>query len=120
MTILTQVLIILVAILHLLFLILEMFLWSTPLGLKTFGMTQALADSTRTLAMNQGLYNGLLAAGLLYGLLTADNKMVMFFLFFVVFAGVFGALTVGPKIFWIQALPALLAIASGYFIRDQV
>jgi putative membrane protein len=119
MTLITQTLTVLVALLHLLFLILEMFLWTTPFGLKTFGMTQQLADSSRTLAMNQGLYNGFLAAGLLYGLLSSDNRMVMFFLICVVIAGLFGAATVSSRIFWIQALPAILALVSGYFFKGQ-
>lgn len=101
----------LVAILHLWFLVLEMFLWTKPLGLKTFRNTPEKAETTRVLAANQGLYNGFLAAGLLWGLLwLADWRVVAFFLVCVAVAGAYGAWSVSRRIFWIQALPALLAL----------
>ncbi len=103
-----------VAALHLYFLVLEMFLWRTPKGLATFGMTQEHADATATLAANQGLYNGFLAAGLVWSIL-ASEKMgehaALFFLGCVVVAGCYGAKTVNKRIFFVQALPALVALS---------
>jgi putative membrane protein len=101
----------LVAIEHAYILVLEMFFWNKPLGLKTFNLSQEFADATTTLAANQGLYNGFLAAGLLYGLLTNSRAFKVFFLACVIVAGVFGAVTAVPKIFFTQALPALIAMA---------
>ena len=110
MTLAADILVALVALLHLWFLVLEMFLWDKPLGRKTFRMTPEHAAATRTLAANQGLYNGFLAAGLLWGLVAGDPVKI-FFLCCVVAAGVFGAFTVSRRIFWIQAAPALAALA---------
>jgi len=109
----TNSLIGLVAALHIYFLILEMFLWDRPFGLRTFGHSLESARISKTLAMNQGLYNGFLAAGLLWGLSlgAAGDAIKLFFLACVVIAGVFGGLTVGRKILLIQALPAALALA---------
>ena len=103
----------LVAALHVYFLVLEMFLWTRPLGLKTFRNTLEKAQATRVLAANQGLYNGFLAAGLFWGLwLGVEGLGVkLFFLSCVVVAGVFGAVTASPRIFFVQALPALVALA---------
>jgi putative membrane protein len=103
----------LVAFLHLYFLVLEMFLWTRPLGLKTFGLTPEFAAASKTLAANQGLYNGFLAAGLVWGLLlgAAGNPVRIFFLACVIVAGVFGAITANRKILWVQALPAAVALA---------
>lgn len=102
----------LVALLHIYFLILEMFLWDKPFGLKTFGHTHDAAKNTKILAMNQGLYNGFLAAGLLWGLSlgSAGENIIIFFLSCVIVAGVFAGLTANRKIIVIQALPALLAL----------
>jgi putative membrane protein len=100
----------LVAILHLWFLILECFLWDKPLGRKTFRMDEAKAKATKALAINQGLYNGFLSAGLILGAFTHDLKMTVFFLVCVIIAGVVGALTANKKIFFIQSLPAILAL----------
>ncbi len=113
MKIAADVLVALVALLHLWFLVLEMFLWDKPLGLKTFHQTPETAATSKVLAANQGLYNGFLAAGLLWGLwLGAGGTAVkLFFLGFVVVAGVYGAATVGKKILFVQALPAALAMA---------
>ena len=107
-----MVLVVLVALLHLYFLVLEMFLWTRPLGLKTFRNTPEKAEVTRVLAANQGLYNGFLAAGLLYGAATGSREFVLFFLACVVVAGVYGAYSVNKRIFLVQALPALLALAA--------
>jgi putative membrane protein len=101
--------VILVAVLHLWFLVLEMFLWDKPLGRRTFGMTPDEAAATKPLAMNQGLYNGFLAAGLLWGL-AAGVQIQVFFLACVIVAGVFGAVTASRNILWVQALPGLLAL----------
>ncbi len=100
----------LVALLHVYFLVLEMFLWDKPFGLRTFGMTPEKAAATRPLAMNQGLYNGFIAAGLLWGL-AAGRDVQVFFLACVIVAGVFGALTASRKILWVQALPGVVALA---------
>lgn len=106
----------LVAALHLYFLILEMFLWDKPFGRKTFNLTPEFATASKTLAANQGLYNGFLAAGLAWGLWLgpAGLSVKSFFLGCVVVAGVYGAATVNMRIFFIQALPALIAMASIY------
>jgi len=101
----------LVAIEHVYILILEMFLWNKPLGLKTFNLTQEFADASQALAANQGLYNGFLAAGLFFGLFTGNRTFKLFFLACVIVAGVFGAATAAPKIFFTQALPAIIALA---------
>jgi putative membrane protein len=99
---------------HLWFLVLEMFLWTTPMGLQTFKTTQEFANQSAVLASNQGLYNGFLAAGLIWSALAAFPKpavqLRMFFLGCVAVAGIFGAFTVGPPLFFIQALPALIAL----------
>ena len=100
------VLVALVALLHAGFLVLEMFLWTTPFGLKTFNMTPEVAASSAVLAANQGLYNGFLAAGLVWGLFAKDNATAIkvFFLGCVIVAGVFGAATAKPSILFVQAL----------------
>src|SRR5262245_42057768 len=107
----------LVALLHLYFLVLEMFLWTRPFGLKTFGLTPDFAQATRALAGNQGLYNGFIAAGLAWGLALGDagRAVVIFFLGCVVVAGVFGGFTASRKIFWVQALPGIIALALVFF-----
>jgi putative membrane protein len=101
--------VVLVAALHLWFLVLEMFLWDKPLGRRTFGMTPDKAAATKPLAMNQGLYNGFLAAGLLWGL-AAGVQVQIFFLACVIVAGVFGAMTASRKILWVQAAPGAIAL----------
>ena len=113
MKIAADILVAIVALLHVWFLVLEMFLWDKPLGLKTFRQTPETAAASKVLAANQGLYNGFLAAGLLWGLwLGAGGTSVkLFFLGCVVVAGVYGAATVGKKILFVQALPAALAMA---------
>ncbi|MBX9296994.1 DUF1304 domain-containing protein [Chromobacterium vaccinii] len=103
----------LVALLHVYFLILEMFLWDKPLGMKTFRLTPERARDTKVLAANQGLYNGFLAAGLVWGLWQGafGFQIKLFFLACVLAAGVFGAATVNRRILFVQALPAALGIA---------
>jgi putative membrane protein len=105
-----------VALLHVYFLVLEMFLWDKPFGLRTFGMTAAKAEVTRSLAMNQGLYNGFLAAGLVWGLALGPAGFAIkgFFLACVLVAGIFGAVTASRKILWVQAVPAALALGLLY------
>ena len=113
MSLLADILTGLIALFHIYFLILEMFLWDKPKGLKTFGHTLESARASKTLAMNQGLYNGFLAAGLVWGLSlgTAGSSIKIFFLGCVLLAGIFGGLTASRKILFIQALPAAIALA---------
>ena len=109
----SQVLTGLVVFLHVYFLVLEMFLWATPFGAKTFKRPLDEMQQTKTLAANQGLYNGFLAAGLAWGLALgpAGRSIEAFFLGCVIVAGVFGAVTASRKILWIQAVPAAVALA---------
>lgn len=106
----------LVALIHLYIVFLEMVLWATPRGQKAFGMTPEFASQTKVLAANQGLYNGFLAAGLIWGLVHPDPsvgwQVQMFFLACVVVAGVYGGLTAKRTILYIQALPAFLALIA--------
>ena len=110
MLMLAKLLVALVAALHLYFLVLEMFLWTAPAGRRAFGTTPEFAEASKTLAANQGLYNGFLAAGLLCGLGHAGRSVTTFFLVCVIVAGVYGAITVSRKILFVQALPAALAL----------
>ena len=112
MSMLAQGLIVLVALLHLYFLVLEMFLWTRPLGLRTFRNTPEKAETTRVLAANQGLYNGFLAAGLLYAVATGSREFALFFLACVVVAALYGAWSVNKRIFMVQGVPALAALAA--------
>jgi putative membrane protein len=114
MAIAAFVLIALVALLHVYFMILEMFLWDKPAGLKAFGNTQQAATATKVLAANQGLYNGFLAAGLVVGLVmgNAGFSFKLFFLVCVLIAGLYGAATASKKILYVQALPAALALVA--------
>ena len=109
-----NVLVALVALLHIYFLVLEMFLWTKPLGLKTFGQSLAKATDSAVLAANQGLYNGFLAAGLIWGLVHPTPgfafQIKMFFLLCVIVAGVYGAATVSRRILYVQAAPAAIAL----------
>ena len=109
-----HVLVVLVALLHLGFLVLEMFLWTRPAGLKVFRNTPEKAAVTRVLAANQGLYNGFLAAGLLWSLWLGENgiQVAIFFLTCVLIAGLFGAATASRKILYVQAIPALAALLA--------
>ena len=112
MSVIAAVLVVLVAVLHAWFLVLEMFLWTRPAGLKTFRTTPEKAETTRVLAANQGLYNGFLAAGLLWGLVTAQWNVVVFFLLCVVVAALYGAWSVSRRIFYVQGVPAIAALAA--------
>ncbi len=102
----------LVALLHVYFLVLEMFLWATPFGAKTFKRPLEEMEQTKTLAANQGLYNGFLAAGLVWSFVAADGLAIrVFFLACVLIAGLYGAATAARTILFVQALPALAALA---------
>jgi putative membrane protein len=111
-------LIVFVAIIHIFFLVLEMFLWTKAFGLKTFRMTQDKAHTTSVLAKNQGLYNGFLAAGLIWSLFVENlvfaQQVATFFLTCVSAAGIYGALTVNKRILFIQGLPAILGLIAIY------
>ena len=99
-----------VALLHTGFMIIEWFFWTDPIALRAFDLTQELANSTGKLALNQGLYNGFLVAGLIWGLIAKKRDVQIFFLLCVVIEGVFGAVTVKPTIFFVQAMPAILGL----------
>ena len=103
----------LMAALHVYILVLEMFLWTTPKGRKAFGLTPEFAEASRTLAANQGLYNGFLAAGLVWGLWLgpAGQGAKLFFLGCIIVAGLYGAATVGRRILFVQAVPGAIALA---------
>jgi len=103
----------LVAFEHIYFMILEMFLWDKPRGLKAFGMNLKDAKKTKKLAQNQGLYNGFLAAGLIWSLINKNNSLqiALFFLICITIAGIYGAYTTKKiKLFYVQALPAIIGI----------
>jgi putative membrane protein len=110
MTIIADAVVTLVALIHTYFLVLEMFLWDKPAGMKAFGLSNEKAAATKVLAANQGLYNGFLAAGLFWGVLQGPqgNEFKIFFLLCIIIAGIYGALTASKKILFIQALPAAI------------
>jgi putative membrane protein len=110
-----------VAIEHLYILVLEMFLWTKPAGLEAFGLTQDFAEQTAVLAANQGLYNGFLAAGLIWSLIRKEDgfSFRVFFLGCVIVAGIFGAITAKPSILYVQAAPALAALIVSLLARRQ-
>ena len=115
MTTIASALIVLVAAIHVYIVVLEMFLWRTPRGLRAFGTDQAFADASAALAANQGLYNGFLVAGLVWGLLAGGPvgfQVRAFFLACVIVAGVYGAATVNRRILLVQAVPAALALTA--------
>ena len=111
MSSLLKALIAFVALEHLGFLVLEMFLWKTPFGLRTFKLSKEVAESSAALAANQGLYNGFLAAGLIWAFFSASHPLAIFFLSCVVVAGIFGAATASFSILFVQAVPAAIALA---------
>ena len=113
MATLANVVVALVAVIHVYILVLEMFLWDKPAGLRAFGHTPDAAAASRVLAANQGLYNGFLAAGLAWGLLLGPNGtgVKVFFLACVLIAGLYGAATASRKILYVQAIPAALGLA---------
>ena len=116
MLLLAQILVALVALLHVYILVLEMFLWTKPQGLRTFRNTPEKAETTRLLAANQGLYNGFLAAGLFWGLFTAQWNVVVFFLSCVIVAALYGAYSVNKRIFFVQGVPAIGALAAVLYV----
>ena len=113
MTTAANIVIALVALLHAYFLVLEMFLWDKPYGMRTFKLTPEFAAASKGLAANQGLYNGFLVAGLVWGLaMGAEGIQVkVFFLSCVIVAGLFGGATVNRKILFVQAIPGIIALA---------
>jgi len=113
MTVAANIVTALVALLHFYFLVLEMFLWTKPAGRKAFGLSAEQAEATKVLAANQGLYNGFLAAGLVWGIAlgSAGTPVKLFFLGCVLIAGIYGALTASRKILFIQGMPAAVGIA---------
>ena len=121
MTLLVNGLIALIALLHVYFLVLEMFLWTKPLGLRTFGQSLEAAKASEVLAANQGLYNGFLAAGLAWGLIypqpIAALHITTFFLLCVVIAGIYGGVTANRRILYVQALPAVIALVLLWLVR---
>lgn len=110
MLLIANILVVLIALLHVYILVLEMFLWDKPRGLKAFGQTLAQAQASKVLAANQGLYNGFLAAGLAWGLLQGDITIKVFFLSCIIVAGIFGAATANKRILFIQAVPAFITL----------
>lgn len=119
MKILSNALVVLVALLHLGFLALEMFLWSGPIGQRIFAMSPEFAAQSAVLAANQGLYNGFLAAGLGWGVLAGRRDVKVFFLVCVIIAGIFGGLTAKTTILYTQAAPGLLALAAVLLARKS-
>ena len=109
-----NILVFIVALLHIGFLALEIFFWNHPIGRKQFGLTPEFAKESATLAANQGLYNGFLAAGLIWGLISGEFAVKLFFLSCVLVAGIFGGFTAKRSILYIQALPALIGLALLY------
>lgn len=115
MRVAADVLVALVALVHVYILVLEMFLWTRPPGLRAFGLEPDFARATTAMAANQGLYNGFLAAGLVWGLVAGGDLRVpvlTFFLLCVVVAGLYGAATVSRRILLVQSVPAALALAA--------
>jgi putative membrane protein len=109
---LATALLLLIALEHVWILVLEMFLWTRPIGLKTFRQSREAAQASRVLAANQGLYNGFLAAGLFWSVATGERPVQFFFVICVLIAGLYGGLTAKRSILYIQGLPALLALLA--------
>lgn len=112
MDIIANTLVALIALLHIYILVLEMFLWTTRAGRRAFGLTVEFAQSTKVLAANQGLYNGFLAAGLFWSLVSESHgfELKIFFLTCILIAGVYGAITANKKILFVQAVPAIIGL----------
>lgn len=106
-----QILALLIALLHLWILVLEMFRWEHPRTRRIFGTTPEIAALTRKMAANQGLYNGFLAAGVLWGVIRPDDGLILFFLGCIAVAGIYGGITVKPRIAMVQTLPAVILMA---------
>jgi putative membrane protein len=117
MSLVANILVVLVAVLHIGFLALEMFFWDHPFGRKRFRMTPEYSKASASLAANQGLYNGFLAAGLIWGVVTSNTPVQIFFLICVLVAGIYGGLTTRRTILYIQALPGLLALITVYLAK---
>lgn len=117
MSLVANILVVLVAVLHIGFLALEMFFWDHPFGRKRFRMTPEYSKASASLAANQGLYNGFLAAGLIWGMVTSNTPVQLFFLICVLVAGIYGGLTTRRTILYIQALPGLLALIAVYLAK---
>ncbi len=117
MNLLANILVGIVAALHLGFLALEMFLWTTPTGRRVFGLDPEFAERSKALAANQGLYNGFLATGLVWGLVDDSTDVQLFFLACVIVAGAYGAVTVNRRILLVQALPGFLAFLAVFAAR---
>ena len=120
MSLIANIVIGLVALLHVYFLVLEMFLWDKPAGLRAFGQTIEAARASKVLAANQGLYNGFLAAGLVWSLVAGPELAMpvrLFFLGCVLVAGLYGAATVGRQILFAQAIPAAIGLAVTWLAR---
>jgi putative membrane protein len=122
MRVAADVLVLFVALLHVVFLVLEMFLWTKPFGRRTFGLSRELAEATKGLAANQGLYNGFLAAGLIWGVLIGEVgfSIKVFFLVCVIVAGIFGAITAKRSILFVQALPGLIALIAVGIVHHTI
>lgn len=119
MKLVSIVLTLLVALLHIAFMILEMVFWDHPIGHRVFSLSPELAAGSAQLAFNQGLYNGFLAAGLVWAVIAQKVDVRVFFLICVVIAGIVGAITAKPSIFVIQALPAIVALVVVWFSHKQ-
>ncbi|WP_428671541.1 DUF1304 domain-containing protein [Reyranella sp.] len=117
MRFLSHLMVLLVALVHFWFMALEMLLWNHPVGQRIFEMTPEYAASSAVLAANQGLYNGFLAVGLLWGLLAGRRDLKVFFLACIIVAGVYGGLTAKMTILYVQALPAFIALLLVAFVR---
>ena len=112
MTIVADVLIGLVALIHVYIVVLEMFLWTTPRARAAFGTTEQFAEETKTLAANQGLYNGFLALALVWGMIAGQFQLQLYGLVCVIIAGLYGAATASKRILLVQALPGALALVA--------
>lgn len=109
----------LVSVLHFYFMALESYFWTKPLGMKVFRMTAEQAQSSKVLALNQGFYNGILAAGILWGLMKGQESVTVFCLVAILVAGIVGALSVNIKILFIQSVPALLALVVYFLLQNK-
>jgi len=115
--IISQILILFVALIHLWIMYLEMVLWTKPQGLKTFRLTAQKAEDSKVLAFNQGLYNGFLALALIWGVASSSYDLQLYGLICVIIAGIVGAATVGKKILFVQSVPAFIALVSFWLVQ---
>jgi len=119
MSIIARVLVVLVALLHVGFMVLEMFLWTGPIGQRVFAMTPEFAEQSAVLAANQGLYNGIIAASLIWSAIRNNREFMIFFLLAVIVAGIYGGLTAKFTIIYTQAAPALVALIAVLLARPK-